>query len=151
MVLGEGEYALQALQKKADSSFSLVFRGSSKEQPIYAGDVVKAIVAGLNNTGLDDQILELAGPESMTRRELIQRAAQSRGHNSHVLSLPLPIGMGVAFLLERFMHNPPVTRAMLGVLDHDDDIDATQVCRQLNLSLTSTDQMLDFCMSGWSE
>ena len=41
------------------------------------------------------------------------------------------------------MSEPPVTRAMLGVLDHDDDIDVAKALRLLELDkLTELDVML---------
>lgn len=148
MVLGEGDYASQALQHKAHSRVNFVFRAASKEQPIYAGDVVEAIVAGIAQPNLDDSILELAGPESLTRKSLIHRAARSQGNSVRVLSLPLAVGMGIAFLFEKMLDNPPVTRAMLGVLDHDDEIDATEICNLLEINLTNLDQMLDLCIAN---
>ena len=48
----------------------------------------------------------------------------------------------MAWFLELFMSEPPVTRAMLGVLDHDDQIDVTKAM-QLELDrLTELDVML---------
>ena len=38
--------------------------------------------------------------------------------------------------------SPPVTRAMLGVLDHDDAVETTKAARKLGLRLTSLDDML---------
>jgi uncharacterized protein YbjT (DUF2867 family) len=148
MVLGEGDFASMALERKARSGINFVFRAASKEQPIYAGDVVEAISAGISHDDLDNQSLELAGPESMTRRSLIQRAARSLGNSVSVVSLPVAIRMGIAFLFEKLLGNPPVTRAMLGVLDHDDEIDVAEACDLLNISLTGLDQVLDLCIAG---
>jgi hypothetical protein len=39
--------------------------------------------------------------------------------------------------------NPPISRAMLGVLDHDDDIDPLSACRELEIELTALDKMLE--------
>ena len=44
------------------------------------------------------------------------------GRRTRVVSLPLFPAMGVARVLELVSRRPPVTRAMLGVLDHDDRI-----------------------------
>lgn len=148
MVLGEGDYASMALKQKASSGLNLVFRAASKEQPIYAGDVVEAIVAGIGRANLDNQALDLAGPESMTRKNLIRRAARSLGRQTTVLSLPISIGLGMAFLLEKLLGNPPVTRAMLDVLDHDDEIDPKATCELLDINLTDLDRVLSLCVAG---
>lgn len=139
MVLGEGDYASAALRLNAQKSKATVFRGESLEQPIYAGDVVAAIQASLALEG--KHRMQLAGPESVSRIELIQRAANLRGNTVKVSSLPIMLGMTVATLLE-LLPNPPVTRAMLGVLDHDDQVDPSEAVKLLNLELTSLDEML---------
>ena len=121
MVLGEGDYASKALAKRAMSALSITFRATSVEQPIYAGDVVEGIVSALGLTR-GTHTFELAGPERITRRVLIQRAASLLGKKTTVFSLPLGFGKMLASLLEKIIPNPPMTRAMLGVLDHDDDV-----------------------------
>jgi uncharacterized protein YbjT (DUF2867 family) len=139
MVLGEGDYASAALQRNASKARAFTFRSSSLEQPIYAGDVVNAVRAAIK---LDTtQRLQLAGPESLTREALIQRAAASKGHQVQVISLPIGLGMSLAWLFER-LWNPPVTRAMLGVLDHDDAIDSEAAIKMLDVTLTPLDEML---------
>jgi uncharacterized protein YbjT (DUF2867 family) len=145
MVLGEGDYASSALARRARAPFSLALRAASLEQPIYAGDVIDALVAGLAQRG-SARIVELAGPESLSRRALIERAAGLLGRRTRVISLPLWLGLGVAWVLERLMANPPVSGALLGVLDHDDRIDATDAARALSVSLTSLDEMLSRCL-----
>ena len=82
MVLGEGDYASAALRRNAQKTRATVFRGESLEQPIYAGDVVAAIQASLALKG--KHRLQLAGPESVSRIELIQRAATLQGNSVKV-------------------------------------------------------------------
>lgn len=141
MVLGEGDYASFALRKRASSPRSFTFRADSMEQPIYAGDVVHAVIAA--GTRMVDGDLNLGGPEALTRRALTSRAAAICGTTSTVISLPLGLGLAMASLFETFMSNPPVTRAMLEVLDHDDKIDPQAACEVLGLGeLTPLDDML---------
>jgi uncharacterized protein YbjT (DUF2867 family) len=140
MVLGEGDYASASLTSKATSAACLVFRGASLEQPIYAGDVISAIVGRLGS--LNTETLELAGPESLSRRELIARAAASVGRSTMVISLPIFVGLAIASLLELVTANPPVTRDMLDILDHDDDVEAQSAADQLGIHLTPLAEML---------
>lgn len=147
MVLGEGDYASAALAGRARRSVSVVLRGQSLEQPIYAGDVVAALVAALDApqaTGM----LELAGPESLSRTALTHRAARVLGRRARVVSLPLWLGMAAAGLLERLSANPPVTRDMLGVLDNDDRINTGPATRALGLRLTPLDETLRRCLGA---
>ncbi|MFT4798078.1 MAG: hypothetical protein ACJAYE_000224 [Candidatus Azotimanducaceae bacterium] len=139
MVLGEGDYASAALNRNASKSRAMTFRANSLEQPIYAGDVVAAIIAAAQLDGTARYLL--GGPESLSRRSLIERAAGLKGNNVKVISLPVGFGMMLAWIFERFA-NPPVTRAMLGVLDHDDQIDSDQAIAALGITLTPLDTML---------
>ncbi len=144
MVLGEGDYAARALRQRATSRVCVQFRADSLEQPIYAGDLLSAMMSGL---GLNGETIsgrfDLAGPESLSRRALIHRAAEVLGVPAPlVISLPVSLGYLLAGLLESMSGNPPLSRAMLGVLDHDDHIDPGPALSALGLSLTSLNQAL---------
>ncbi len=141
MVLGEGDFASAALAGRASSAVSTGFRMTSLEQPIYAGDVVAAIRAAA--AGEVAGCLDLGGPEVLSRAELVQRAAGVMGCSPRILSLPISVGMLAAGILERVTSQPPVSRAMLGVLDHDDRVDSAAAVAALQLpALTSLDRML---------
>ena len=139
MVVGAGDYASYALKRRAMSSFSVGLRMESREQPIHAGDVISAILASLQQS---HGRLQLAGPESLSRRELVVRAARVLGRQTTVLSLPFAVGASVVGVMEKFMSKPPVTRAMLEVLDHDDAINPEPATTRLGIRLTSLDEML---------
>ena len=143
MVLGEGDYASHALRARASKRLSFTFRADSLEQPIYAGDVAAAVMAA-GRAGAGNVALDLGGPEALTRRELSVRAARSLGASPGMLcSLPLWLGIVMAGLFERLLPNPPVTRAMLEVLDHDDRVDATAALEVLGTApLTALDDAL---------
>lgn len=139
MVLGEGDFASAALKKNSRKRFALTFRAESLEQPIYAADVINAICAAANAEG--GGRFQLAGPESLTRRSLIQRAAHLQGRAVIVLSLPIALGMMLAWIFE-LLPNPPVTRAMLGVLDHDDQTNSQESLEKLSITLTPLNETL---------
>jgi uncharacterized protein YbjT (DUF2867 family) len=148
MVLGEGDYASAALGRRASNRWNVVLRGRSAEQPIYAGDVIQAIIAGISVSGLDDVTVDLAGPTSLSRADLTRRAAAILGQTTRVISAPLSLGLALIFLLERLSARPPVTRTMLGVLDHDDRIDPDPGRRRLGIELTDLETTLRNCLDG---
>lgn len=145
MVLGEGDYASLALGGRAATPLSFTFRAGSFEQPVYAGDVVDAIVALLERSDAPE-LIELAGPERVTRRELTRRAGGVLGRRTLLISLPIAFGRMLAAMFEGMSANPPVTRAMLDVLDHDDNVDVASACRSLGLELTTLDETLRRCL-----
>ena len=145
MVLGEGDYASGALRARAHKPVNWLLRAASLEQPLYAGDVVNAVLRMADDPAFADRIVELAGPEVLSREALTQRAARCVGKETRVRSLPLFLGMTAAALLE-LLPNPPVTRAMLGVLDHDDEVDVSGLVAETGLKLTALDDMLQRCI-----
>lgn len=147
MVLGEGDRASAALGRRARATTTFVFRGASREQPIYAGDVIDALVAALGSPPAE-QLFDLAGPESLSRSALIRRAARVVGGDPRIVSLPLVAGL-IATRVGRWL-NPraPVTPDMLRVLDHDDAIDPHPAARALGIGLTSLDDMLAACLTA---
>ncbi len=145
MVLGEGDYASLALGRRASAPVSFTFRAGSFEQPVYAGDVVDAIVALLERADAPE-VTELAGPERVSRRELTRRASTILGRRTRLISLPIVFGRMLAAVFEGLSANPPVTRAMLDVLDHDDNVDEAPACESLGLELTTLDETLRRCL-----
>ncbi len=143
MVLGPGEIAAGALRGKAGAPFVLLARGGrSLEQPIDSDDVVAAIRAAASDTSAESRALDLAGPESLPHRELVGRVAQRLGTAPRVVPIPLWLVQCFVALLS-LLPSPPVTQAMLGVLEHDDDVDPGPACAQLGLTLTALDTTLD--------
>lgn len=138
MVLGEGDYAATSLLKNARKSVAFTFRATSMEQPIYAGDVIDAALAGLA-ADAPTGVLELAGPQALPRSELIEVASAV---GTRTISLPVALGYGLAALLGALSANPPLTADMLGVLDHDDDIDPEPAANALGITLTGLSETL---------
>ncbi|HEY8152835.1 MAG TPA: NAD(P)H-binding protein [Myxococcota bacterium] len=152
MVIGAGDFVSRTLRKQARARFVPLLRGGrGREQPIDGDDVVSAILAGLGLPAAAHLALDLAGPESLSRRELLARSA--RLWNSHPIAIPLPYALehAMALAAETLLANPPLTRAMLGVLDHDDDIDPKPACDRLGLQLTPLDATLRRCVGPGSE
>ena len=146
MVLGEGDYASGALRARAQRGVNVLVRGASLEQPIYAGDVVAAILAVLAQYPVKRE-LDLAGPRCLSRAALTHAAAEIRGCKTRVVSLPLRAGMIAAWLMEHISANPPITRAMLDVLDHDDNVDAVSAAKELGIELTDLEVALARCVA----
>jgi len=146
MVLGERDRASFALAKRASAKRVVLFRADSREQPIYAGDVVAAIVNKLKLGAAENQVFDLAGPESLSHRELVRRAGLVLNNQPSIVSLPIGFGLGLARLLELVTRNSPMSREMLRVLDHDDDIDPSAACAALGISLTPLDEILGRCI-----
>lgn len=147
MVLGAGDSASAALKGAVLSGrATLVGGGESLEQPIAAADVVAALCEGLRGPDLDDRVLELAGPESLPHRALLERAAALLGADVRIRSLPRALAHAGAFLAEKLLAEPPITRAMLGVLQHHDRVDPLPAALALGIDLSPLDEALRECL-----
>jgi NADH dehydrogenase len=147
MVVGPGDVTANIVRREALARvLPLAAGGRSRTQPIFADDVVEAVVAGLERDGLDDRILDLAGPESLTHRDFIERAARLHGRRPRVVSIPAGLLTFIAGLAERFLANPPLTKSALEVILADDEVDPEPARRELGIELTLLDEILRRCV-----
>lgn len=137
MVLGPGDYASFSLGRQARGKLlPLLGGGRTLQQPIDARDVVSAVVACLGAAEPLDVALDLGGPECLPHRDLVARAAALYDNRPTVVPVPLGLVRAGVGLLERLAPEPPMTVAMLDVLEHDDDVNATEALERLGLTLT---------------
>ena len=147
MVLGPDDFTSRALRAQARSRFVPLLRGGAgREQPIDSDDVVAALRRGVELPDFESRCLELAGPENLSRRELLQRCAALYGNEPRVIPIPRALELGIARVLEIALSDPPLTRAMVGVLDHDDVVDTAPACDLLGITLTKLDTTLARCV-----
>lgn len=143
MVLGGDDPASASLRRQAQANkLRLVDGGRTLQQPIDARDVVTAILAACVMGPGRDLALDAGGPESLPHRTLVLRAARLYGNEPKISSLPMGLARAAVGLLDRFLSNPPVSRAMFDILQHDDRVDPDAFCEALGIELTPLDQTL---------
>ena len=143
MVLGPGDMAAEALRRQATSGRARLVRGGAAlQQPIAAADVVAALLAASSPSVPGGSVLELAGPESLTHRTLVERTARVLGHEVAFASTPMIVARAFAWLAERLSADPPLTLDMLDVLEQDDAVDPEPAWRALGIELTPLDTAL---------
>ena len=152
MVLNPGDYASFSLRKQATSgTLAMLGGGRTLQQPIDAADVLSAVLAALRCSDPIRGALDLGGPECLSHRQLVERAAALHGRKPRVVPIPLGLARAGVSILERLRSNPSVTAAMLEVLQHDDRVDTAPACKQLDLELTPLDETLRRCVGPESE
>jgi uncharacterized protein YbjT (DUF2867 family) len=146
MVLGPEDFASRSLRGQARARFlPMISGGATLQQPIDAADLLAAVLAclqGDERSGIDDVVIELGGPESLPHRELVARASRRYRGAPQILPHPLGVARAFAALATRFASNPPVTPAMLEVLQHDDNVDPAPALARLGIALTPLDETL---------
>ena len=137
MVLGPDDFASASLRGQGQARLvALVGGGSTLQQPVDSRDVVNGILAALSDESSAMLALDLCGPECLAHRELLARVARLHGNSPLVVPIPLGLARLFARAAERLSGNPPITRAMLDILQHDDHRDGASCCQKLGISLT---------------
>ncbi|MEY5097786.1 MAG: hypothetical protein RJA36_505 [Pseudomonadota bacterium] len=92
---------------------------TSRLQPVWVGDVARAVLRCLQDPATAGQTYELAGPRVCTLRELVQIAGRLSGHPRPVIGLPLALGYPQALLLQSLPGEPLMSTDNLASLQVD--------------------------------
>ena len=143
MVLGGRDAASNALRHQARArSIRLVGGGRTLQQPIDARDVVRAIRAASTDGSDRDVVLDAGGPECLSHRDLVLRAARLWNNEPRIGTIPLGLARFAVGCLDRILPSPPISLAMFDILQHDDHVDPGIFCRALGIELTPLDETL---------
>jgi uncharacterized protein YbjT (DUF2867 family) len=110
----------------------LIGGGKTKFQPVFAGDVAKAVIAGLTGRASADGAYELGGPEILTLKEVMQRVLTYTMRKR--LLVPEPFWLAKlqgAFL--QVLPKPPLTIDQVRLLQSDNVV--SEAARQADRTL----------------
>lgn len=150
MVIGEGDFAAMSLRRQASAAIApLVAGGRTRQQPIDARDVLSAVIAAFERSGTGGLALDLGGPENLSHRELVARAAAVLGRRApRVLPIPRALVAAAVWIMERTSASPGMTRDMFEILEHDDCIESQLAFDLLGLEPTPLDDTLAHCIGA---
>lgn len=78
----------------------LVGGGETRFQPVFVGDVAKAVALAIDGKVAGGKIYELGGPEVKSFRELVEYVCEITGRRRFIASLPFPLARLQARILE---------------------------------------------------
>lgn len=110
--------------------------GSSKLQPVYVGDVAKAIVHILDDVSTAGEMFELGGPQTYTYKEIMELVLQQTGRQRLLVPVPFWAARIVSAVFE-LLPTPPLTRDQLKLLA-EDNVVSDDVKRLSDLGLTGS-------------
>lgn len=114
----------------------LIGGGNTRFQPVYAGDVAKAIAACLTRPEVKGQTYELGGPYIYSFRQILEFILHTIGKDRTLMPIPSSIATvmgGVGELLPR----PPLTRDQVRLLQYDNVV-SDNANRFADLGITPT-------------
>ncbi len=108
---------------QAVAPFMPLAGSGTRFQPVWVGDVARAVVICLQKLGTVGQTYELCGPDVMTLGELVQRAGQwagvNQGRGRPVIGLPMWVGWLQAAAMELAPGEPLMSRDNLASMKVD--------------------------------
>jgi uncharacterized protein YbjT (DUF2867 family) len=117
--------------------------GRQRLQPIWVDDVAAYFAAGADKAEAAGRTFELGGPDAVTWDELWARLKRALGVRRPTMHVPIRLMRVNALLTERLPGNIPLTRDLLTMLEHGDNVvsndDAVQT---FGLPLVSLDDQL---------
>jgi len=96
----------------------LIGGGTTRFQPIYVGDVAKAIAASLERADATGRTFEIGGPKTYSFEQLLRYMLDVIGRKRLLVDLPFSMASLQARLLE-LLPVPPLTRDQLELLKTD--------------------------------
>ena len=121
----------------------IIGSGRQRIQPIWAGDVATYFADAVGREDVTGQLFELGGPDTVTWNEFwagLKRALGLRRPSVHV---PVGVMRANALVTERLPGNIPLTRDLLKMLEHGDNVVSNdEAVRTFQVPLVPLDEQL---------
>lgn len=124
VIFGAEDQFFNAFASMARLNFlPVIGGGETKFQPVYVGDVARAVLACLKHSVQGGNIYELGGPEIYSFRELLDYVCKATGRSPFMF--PIPFGLaGLIGYLTQLLPHPPITHDQVAMLEHDSVVNA---------------------------
>jgi NADH dehydrogenase len=96
----------------------VVGSGKAKVQPVFVGDVGKAVASVLARPDTAKSVFELGGPRVYTYREIAALTLREIDRRKPIVGVPVGL-MKIAGFFAEFLPVPPLTRDQADLLTHD--------------------------------
>lgn len=120
----------------------LIGGGRIRFQPIYVGDVAKAVLECLRRPEAQGQIYEIGGPQIFTFKEILEYILNVTGKKRRLVNISFGVATGMGTLAE-CLPTPPLTRDQVRLLKHDNVVSPNaKGLSALGISPTSIDMIV---------
>jgi len=122
----------------------IIGSGRQRIQPIWADDLARYFAEAVARNDVAGRTFELGGPDVVTWNEFWDRLKRVRGLRRPSLHVPVGLMRVNALLTERLPGNIPLTRDLLKMLEHGDNVvtDDDAAVRAFELRLLALDDQL---------
>jgi uncharacterized protein YbjT (DUF2867 family) len=117
--------------------------GKQRIQPIWADDVAVYFAEAVGRDDVTGNTFELGGPDAVTWNELWARLKRVLGQRRPSIHVPMAVMRVNALVTERLPGNIPLTRDLLKMLEHGDNVVSNdEAVRTFQVSLVPLDEQL---------
>jgi NADH dehydrogenase len=121
----------------------IIGSGQQRIQPIWIEDVAAYFAAGVDRPEAANRIFELGGPDAVSWNEFWERLKRTLGMRRPSVHVPVGLMRVNALLTERLPGNIPLTRDLLTMLEHGDNVVSNDdAVRTFGLPLVPLDEQL---------
>jgi NADH dehydrogenase len=118
VIYGRGDHMLDHLSRalRTFPVFALVGRKDTSCRPVAVEDVARVLEASLVEGRLSRKTVAVLGPEEMSLAEAVRRVARAVGRSPRFVRAPVSAHLLAAWVLERTMRIPLISRAQVRIL-----------------------------------
>jgi uncharacterized protein YbjT (DUF2867 family) len=121
----------------------IIGSGSQRIQPIWGDDVAAYFAEAVARDAAAGRLFELGGPDVVTWNEFWERLKRVRGIRRPSIHVPVGLMRVNALLTERLPGDIPLTRDLLTMLEHGDNVVSNdEAVRTFELPLVGLDDQL---------
>jgi len=120
-------------------------RGRAKKNPVYVEDVVQGMVAIANNPRTYGKIYNFSGGEEISIWDFAHIMLKHQAISKRFMPIPILICRLGAFIMERTMKHPPLTRYAISRIVQDADLDNTSARKDLGYNPIGITEGLQKC------
>jgi NADH dehydrogenase len=121
----------------------IIGSGRQRIQPIWIDDLAGYFAYGVDRPEAANRLFELGGPDVVSWNEFWQRLKRTLGQRRPSVHVPVRLMRMNALLTERLPGNVPLTRDLLTMLEHGDNVVANDdAARTFRLPLVPLDEQL---------
>lgn len=114
----------------------LIGGGKTKFQPIYVGDVARAIVECVKSPATHGKTYELGGSQIFTFREILDYILTQTGQRCRLVTLPFGMATAIGAVAE-FLPRPMLTRDQVRLLKYDNVVsEGAHILQELGITPT---------------
>jgi uncharacterized protein YbjT (DUF2867 family) len=121
----------------------IIGSGKQRIQPIWVDDVAAYFAAGVDKPEAANRTFELGGPDAVTWNEFWERLKRALGQRRPSVHVPIQLMRLNALVTERLPGNIPLTRDLLTMLEHGDNVVSNdEAVQTFGLALVPLDAQL---------